>query len=170
MRAPRAAAAALIALGAIGCGDGGPPANVEGSYSIAVTNGMNGCQLGNWQEGGSTQNIGLTLNQDASDAAKVTGTIEGVTGGLVRLWLGSNVFTGTVHGSAIDMSILGTNAMRMGTCAFTTNARAQATVDRSGVIAGTIRYTYATNGTPDCGYRTACETRQNFNGTRPPPP
>jgi hypothetical protein len=167
-RLPTACLLAALASPTLGCGED-KPANVAGRYQISLTNGMNGCQLANWQEGNTAQGIALTITQDPSAASKVTGLVEGIPGGLLKLWLGSSTFAGTVHGAAIDMTIFGQNAMTAGSCAYTTNANAQATVDLNGLITGTIRYTYATNKTPDCGYRTGCETRQSFNGTRPPP-
>lgn len=159
-----------LVAGMAGCGDGAP-ADVSGRYLLALTVARNGCAMNNWMEGEMLQGLELLVTQDPKDRSKMTGSVEGIGGGFVALWLGTNVFTGTVSGSSINMEIRGTRTMSDRSCAFTTNAQARAFVDRStGVIMGSVRYTYATNNSPDCGTRVSCETLQNFNGTRPPPP
>lgn len=157
----------LVALAA-GCGEG-EPADVAGQYTITVTNGPNDCALDNWMPGQSTAAIPLTVTQDPMNRRNVTGVVGGLAGVYVNLVLGSNTFQGTVRGSTIDMSILGTRRGGMGSCAWTLNAEANADV-RGELITGTLRYRFQTNGAPDCGSRNSCANVQNFNGTRPPPP
>jgi hypothetical protein len=157
-----AACAALASLLA-GCG-GGTPADVAGSYTIAVTNGVNGCNLAAWVVGNSATNIGVTIAQDGGDA---TATIEGLTGAYVMVVLGSRVFTGEVRGAHLDLELIGTNPQTSGNCTYTYNAILDGSI-AGDVIEGTITYTAATNDQSDCATIEACESVQDFNGTRPP--
>jgi len=142
----------------------GSPADVAGSYTISVTNGANGCNLATWTVGSSATNIGVTVSQDGSSA---TATIEGLTGAYVMAALGSRTFAGSVHGTSLDLELIGTNAQTSGNCTYTYNAILDGTIDGD-VITGTITYTAATNDQPDCVGIEGCESVQDFNGTRPP--
>jgi hypothetical protein len=159
----------VLGLAAASCDDGDAqaPIDVAGRYQISLTNGANGCMLERWQEGQMSQGVTLLVVQDAADKRKVSATVEGIVGGLISLWIGSNTFQGTASSGALDMTIMGTRAMSNGTCAYTTVARARAAVMKD-AIDGTVTYSYATNGAPDCAWRTGCQTIQRFNGTRPP--
>ncbi len=147
------------------CG-GGDPVDVAGDFTIALTNRENGCDLANWEVDKTASNIPLTMAQDGAD---ITGTVGGTSGGFLTLWLGSNVFHGTVDGDAIDMTIYGDRSESNGNCTYTINATVDATMDGD-LMQGDIYYTAATNGNPDCETSglEGCETRQEFNGTRPP--
>lgn len=65
----------LFTLFLLGCG---ADANVAGNYSIALTNGDNGCNLSNFTPGNTSTNVGVTTVQDGS---KVTMTINGTLDG-----------------------------------------------------------------------------------------
>lgn len=146
----------------VGCSS--EPADVAGSFSIALTNGANGCEFDNWTEGDTAQNIPLTVTQEGENA---TATVGGAAAVTLNLVLGSNVYQGTVDGDHLRLEIFGTPSANEGNCTFTINSTIDA--DLSGdVLTGTIDYTKATNGNPDCGQSQGCVTRQNFNGTRPP--
>jgi len=155
----------VIVAPSASCG-GGDPADVAGEFTIALTNRENGCGFDEWQEGKTTSNIPLTMAQDGAD---VTGTVGGVSGGYLNLVLGSNVFHGTVDGDDIDMTIYGDRSSTDGNCTYTVNATVAAAFDGD-LLQGDILYTAATNGNPDCETSglEGCETRQEFNGTRPP--
>jgi hypothetical protein len=142
------------------CGD----ANVEGNYSIAVTNRDNGCNFQNWTVGQQASGIAVTINQEGSD---VSATVEGATGALLNLTLGSNFYTGDVEGSSLLLELFGNRSQTMGNCAFTFNSIIDAEANGD-ALTGRIEYTAAGNGNPDCASIDGCVTFQDFNGTRPP--
>lgn len=155
---------ALTLLVAVaGCG-GSEPVDAAGQYSIALTNRTNGCNLDNWVEGNTSQNIPFEIVQ--SDAS-VTGTVQGVAGGILDVWLGSRVYDGNVNGSSLTLELFGNRSFNQGNCAFTYNSTIDADLDGD-VLTGTIDYTAATNGNPDCADLEGCVSTQEFNGTRPP--
>jgi hypothetical protein len=153
---------ALVALAVAACGD--DPANIAGNYTVAVTNGTNGCNLMSWQDGSSTSGIGVTITQDGTDA---TAIVEGLVGAYLMAGLGSRTFTGNVDGTDLDLDLIGTNPQTTGNCTFTYNALLDGSIDGD-VITGTITYTAATNDQTDCAPLEGCESIQAFNGTRPP--
>jgi hypothetical protein len=150
-----------------GCGDDdapSPPHDMTGSYSVAVTNGANGCGFPNWRENESSQNVPFNVSQSGANA---TGIVEGLTGVFVALWLGTRSYSGTISGSSVTMTAFGTNSHREGECSYTINS----TIDGSllgDALQGTITYTAKTNGSPACGTREGCRTTQSFSGSRPP--
>lgn len=153
----------LLGIAALaGCGS--DPANVAGDYTIAVTNRTNGCDLTNWTEGNTAQNIPVEIVQNGSAA---TADVTGGVGGLLDVWLGSSLFTGNVSGSDLDLLLTGTTAYQMGECDYTMNATIDATLTGD-VLTGEILYEAQTDGDNECGVLTGCVSIQEFNGTRPP--
>ena len=152
-------AAAVLA----GCGG---DADVAGNYTVALTNGTNGCNLSSFTPGDTASGISLVVTQDGS---KVTATIEG----LARLYLegllggGKNVFNGSVDGDEISVESLGTRTYTTGNCTYTYNATIGGSLDGD-VLRGRIEYRAADNGNPDCSQVHGCVTFQDYNGTRPP--
>jgi hypothetical protein len=154
----------LCAAVASACG-GDDPADVAGSYTIALTNGDNGCEFGNYQEGDTAQGVGLELTQNGG---AVTGDVTGVVATTyLDLVLGSHTFTGDVGGTELDLGIVGTVPFRKDSCDYTVDATLSATIDGD-VLVGTIDYSARTDGSNDCGVLEACHTVVSFNGTRPP--
>ena len=153
-----------IALCVAGCGDSSP-ANVAGDYTLSLTNHENGCNFQTWTVGETTQGLPFTIVQNGT---AVTGVIGGVAGDWVRLILGSDAFAGSVDGQALHLVLNGTRAYTEGGCTYTIIGTADAEL-AGDVLAGSIVYTTATNGSPDCGALAGCESIQVFNGTRPPP-
>jgi hypothetical protein len=156
-----------LALGLAGCGDdddSAPPANIAGHYTVAVTNRDNGCNFEAFTPGESSESIPLTITQNGAEA---TGTLEGLAGSWVSLLFGSNQFTGTVSGTSVNMTLYGTRSATQGNCVYSVNAVMRAT-STGDVLQGSIDYTKAGNGNPDCAGVSGCITRQDFNGTRPP--
>ena len=152
----------VLTLAAAACGE--TDVDAAGDYSIALTNRDNGCEFTDWTEGNTSQNIPFVITQDGSE---VTGTVEGLSGTFLALWLGTNVFHGEVGGSSIEMTAFGTRSLAQGNCAYTINATVDASLDGD-LLEGSIVYTAATNGNPDCSTLDGCESTQDFNGTRPP--
>ena len=159
----RACLLALVVVAGVGCGED-DPANVAGNYTIAVTNGVNGCNFPDWTPGQTTPNIPVTVTQDG-DAA--TATVSGLSGVFVEARLGSRTFNGKVGSSSMRLELFGTRSTTQGQCAFTVNGLLRADIDGD-ILQGSITYTTATNHAPDCGALENCESVQAFNGTRPP--
>jgi hypothetical protein len=152
----------VLLLGLLaGCGDS---ADLSGSYTVSVTNRENGCELDNWTEGNQASNIAVVITQEGDEAQA---DVEGVTGGVLDLWLGSSVFAGTVDGEDFVLTIFGQNSFTEGNCSFTFNAELDGSIDGD-FISGDIRYIAKTNNNPDCTALEGCVTRQSFNGSRPP--
>ena len=153
----------LLGIAAVaGCGD--DPANVAGDYSIAVTNRSNGCDLTNWTEGNTAQDIPVEIVQNGSAA---TADVTGGVGGLLDVWLGSSLFTGEVAGNHLDLLLTGTTEYAEGECDYTMNATIDATLDGD-ALEGEIRYEAQTDLDPECGDLTGCVSVQEFVGVRPP--
>lgn len=164
MRAMRRISCIAIGIAALaGCG-GSDPADVHGDYTIAVTNRTNGCDLTNWTEGNTASGIAVEITQNGGSAsAEVMGTV----GGLLDVWLGSRIFTGSVDGSHLDLRLTGETTFATGECDYTMDAVIDGDLDGD-VLTGEIRYEAQTDGDPDCGDLTGCTSIQEFNGTRPP--
>ena len=142
-----------------------PPANVAGTYTVALTNGANGCMLDNWRSGETSNGTEVVFTQDGANAQA---QVNGITGGVLELFLGSRRFTGTVSGTQVTMRLEGTRAASTGACAYTSVAELTGTLTGN-ALQGTIVWKYSTNNNADCGYRNACETLQTYSGSRPPP-
>lgn len=152
----------LLALLASACND--DPADFRGDYTIALTNGDNGCGFANWTEGDTATGVQFTITQEGS---AITGIIGGGTGWWATVVLGDDTFTGTVDGDSTTMTLYGTNSAQQSGCTYTVNATMNGDLDGD-YLSGTIDYRASTNGSPDCGTLENCLTRQMFNGTRPP--
>jgi hypothetical protein len=151
-----------LGLSLVACGS--DPANVAGTYTLSTTNGDNACMFPDWTTGETSTAIPLVVTQTDAD---VSAELGGVAGGYVQLVLGLRTFTGTVDGDHIDMTLHGTRSYTEGGCTYTIIATADADVNGD-FMTGTIVYSLATNHAADCDYRETCETRQTFNGNRPP--
>ena len=152
----------LVAACLIGCGS--DPADVAGSYTIAVTNADNGCNFTDWTVGDTTEGIRVSITQDGASA---TAVVEGITGTFLTLALGSNQYNGDVDGNSLYLTLYGTTTATEGNCTFTYNSIIDAGISGD-VLTGDIRYEAATVGNPDCAAIEGCVTLQHFNGTRPP--
>lgn len=154
----------VLAALAVVAGCSGEPADVAGNYSVAVTNGQNGCNFDNWTEGEATANIPVVVTQDG---VEVSAEVQGIVGGFLGLWLGSNVYTGEIDGNSLQLTLYGDNSTTVGNCTYTINSTMVADFDND-VLRGQLRYQAATNGNPDCAALQGCVTIQEFNGARPP--
>ena len=154
------AAGLASVLVAVGCA----PADVAGDYTIALTNGENGCMVNNWDVGTSTSGVPVLITQDGGT---VQATVNGTSGTLLNLVVGSMHFNGDIAGDRIAASLIGDNNARQGECSYTFTVDMDATVSGD-VIQGELTWRPVTNGHPDCGVLETCRNRQTFNGTRPP--
>ena len=149
----------LGVLAASGCSD---PADVEGTYSVGVTNREDGCAFG-WQVGEQNPGISVVVTQSGESA---TAEIQGFAGLAVGVALGTNKFSGTVDGNELDLLAAGTNPKTMGNCTFTYDGRITATLTGD-ALQGTIVYAANTNNNSDCS-AVKCASSQDFSGSRPP--
>jgi hypothetical protein len=143
------------------------PADVAGNYTLAITNGDNGCQFMNWTVGNQATGITMTITQMGSDITSAT--VMGGAGLVLDAVLASHTFTGSVTGNDLDLKIIGSRAFTQNGCTYTVTAHATATLSGD-ALSGQIDYTTATNHSPDCGTLESCHSVQQFNGTRPPAP
>jgi hypothetical protein len=137
--------------------------NVAGNYTVSVTNADNGCMIENWEAGMSTSGIPFLIEQQDKN---LNGTLQGVAGAGLFLWIGTNMFVGTATGNAFDITAHGSKMRTQGTCTYELNAEIQGSISGD-LISGTIKYAPATSNDPACA-SLQCSSTQNFNGTRPP--
>jgi len=160
----------VIAVGALalalllGAGCSETPIDVEGVYTIALTNRENGCNFNDWTEGATSTGVQLTVIQSSASATAVVG---GVAGTWLDVAMGSHEFEGTVNGDDVNLTLHGTRSATVGGCTWTLNAILSGTLDGD-VLTGNIRYTPSTNGSPDCTTIEGCVSRQEYNGVRAP--
>jgi hypothetical protein len=145
------------------CG-GDDPADVAGTYTIALTNRENGCNLGNWTVGNTTSGVMVDISQNG-DA--MSADVQGLGGAALDFVLGGHVFTGDVDGTHLDATIVGTKGNTMNACAYTYDAGFAADLTGN-TLNGTVIYRARTNAAADCGTLTGCSSRQDFSGARPP--
>jgi hypothetical protein len=141
-------------------------ADVAGNYTVALTNRDNGCNLGNFNSGGTSTGVGVVITQNGS---KLTLTVNGLGGVALIALLGGdgNVMTGSVDGDDFEVEALGTRANNMGNCTFTYNSTISGTL-HGDALEGVIEYTVSDNGNSDCAQVHGCLSYQDYNGTRPP--
>lgn len=155
---------AILGSAWAGCSGGDDPAAIAGSYTIAITNGKNACNLQNWNEGATSSNIPFTITQDGSS---LMGTVEGAAAIVIVALLGSADYDGHVDGDGFVLQNFGTRSFTSGNCAFTIKSTVNGSISGD-VLMGTIEYTPVTNQSPACMGLAACSSEQLFNGTRPP--
>jgi hypothetical protein len=161
----RLASVALCVLVLAACGgDGDAPADATGEYTIALTSGANGCNFENWEEGASTTGIQLVM---AEVETGITGTVGGLPALFLDLLQGSHVFAGDVSGNNLLLELFGTKEQVQDGCTHFVNSTLDAELNGD-ILIGTLTYTIADNGSPECAALAGCESIQNFNGTRPP--
>jgi hypothetical protein len=98
---------------------------------------------------------------------QATGTVQGLVGLSLALWIGTNVFEGTVKGSTCELVAYGTTARQEGNCSYTLNATLTGKLTGNSLEGGIV-YAPQTNGNPDCA-ALECAATQAFAGSRPPP-
>ncbi len=140
------------------------PAEVVGTYEMTLINQSDGCRL-DMQPGDAIDDVSMTFSQDGS---KITGSVDGVAGTLLQLWLGEQTFAGTVDSSAFQFRIAGSRAQQQGNCAYTIDIDAVGRVAGDQVRDGILRWRPRTNDNSDCGFLASCVTVQSFSGRRLP--
>lgn len=140
-------------------------ADIEGNYTVALTNRDNGCALAGWTVGEQTSGVPVAIVQEGSAA---NATVTGVAAIGLNLLLGTNVFTGTVDGDDVRLTAVGDVALSSGNCAYTFDGVILATAGANS-LAGRVEYRAVTNNQPDCAAIAGCLSYQDFSGSRPPP-
>jgi hypothetical protein len=162
--------AALAALLATACSGSSSTttftgANVGGNYTVNVTNGTNGCNLGGWTDGAMSSGIGVAVTQNGTQLAA---TVGGVVGLFMTAGIGTNTFSGALVGTQASMTATGTVQGTQGSCTFTTNATVNATFSGD-TMQGTVTYTRVpSTQSSGCAAIQGCQSIQNFSGARPP--
>ena len=111
----------LLLAGLLGCSD--TVSNVAGNYTLAVTNGANGCAFMNFMPGATASGVPFNVTQDG---ASVTGVVGGGAGLFANLVLGSATLTGTVSSTHLSMMLRGTRELMQGQCRYTVHATVEA--------------------------------------------
>lgn len=139
------------------------PVNIAGDYTIATTNGADGCQFG-WTVGATATGIPLTMTQQDSQFTAVLG---GLTRVFVDLWLGTHTFIGTVTGADFNAGLAGVKEQMPGQCVYNVNATIAGSLIGD-ALSGTLDLTTAiVTSASDCP-PAGCHSTLSFNGTRPP--
>ncbi len=157
---------AALALALLGCSSDGSftaTANLNGNYTVSVTDADNGCSIDSWQVGKSASDIPFMIEQDGMS---VNGTLQGAAAIALALSIGTNKFQGTGTGTTFQMTAYGTIPRTQNNCTFTLNSTIDGKISDD-AISGTISYAPAASDNPDCA-SLQCTSTQNFNGTRPP--
>src|SRR5262245_43917009 len=137
---------------AAGCGSSAP-ADVAGDYTVAVTNGANGCAFQNWMEGAMNPNVPVTITQSDEH---ITASVGGFAQLVLDAGFGRHDFVGTITGNRLQLTIDGSQQeMTMNMCVFHYLGMLDAT-SSGDFLSGTIDYTTATNGHADCGSLEGC--------------
>jgi hypothetical protein len=153
---------ALALVVAAACGD--DPADVAGTFTLSLTNRDNGCNIANWTTGPIAGTVPLVVTQSGSSASA---EVQGLARAALDALVGGHVFTGSVDGADLSLTIVGTRAASQGACAYTMDADLEATLTGDN-LAGSVLYRARTNGATDCGALTGCVSQQDFAGARPP--
>src|SRR4051812_1319496 len=103
------------------------PADVAGDYTVNITDKANGCMLGNWTEGDTTNNIGVSITQTGAHA---TVTVNGLAGAYVNAVIGGSTWDGSVDGNQIDAILHGTVSKSMGNCSYFITAEIAASLTK----------------------------------------
>jgi hypothetical protein len=139
------------------------PADVSGSYLVALTNRASSCDFKDWVEGKEAAGIGFSITQDGET---LHASVDGVTGVWLGLALGSAEFEGSVTRTSLELVNYGSRAQTVGNCTFTYDATVNGELEGD-AISGTISYAPHTNGASGCE-AVECQAVQDFSGSRPP--
>jgi hypothetical protein len=144
---------------------GETPANVAGDYTVDLTNVNNTCptMADAWTDGAMNDGVDFLITQQG---VKLSAETMGSPALYFLLLLGSNAFTGEIHGSHFVLTNHGSKEYTYETCDYTIDAIVEGELDGDS-IAGTLTYTPIIKPSADCdGYE--CAAEQVFTGVRPP--
>jgi hypothetical protein len=154
---------ALLAVVACSSSNSSTPANVAGTYTVSVTNGLNGCNVATFTPGAMSTGITVVVTQNG---AQVSADVMGLAGVYLTAGVGSSTLVGQLDGSRAALTASANHTQGM--CAYTTTASADITFDGN-TMQGSITYTDSGNGSSTCGVMQSCTNEQMLAGSRPPP-
>jgi len=155
----------FLALGVLvvaACGSG-DPVDVEGTYSVGLTNRDNGCNFQNWTVGAMTSGVTVVITQNGANAIA---EVQGLAGGYLSFAFGSSTFSGDVDGNHLDLFLSGTRPQTSGNCTYTYDGNIKATLVGD-ALNGSLTYSSNGNNNTDCA-AIVCDSVQDFAGSRPP--
>jgi hypothetical protein len=150
----------VLVVAACGSGD---PVDVEGTYTVNLTNRDNGCNFQNWTVGAQTTGVQVVITQNDVNAIA---DVQGIAGGYLDFAFGSSTFSGNVDGSDLDLFLAGTRPQTSGNCTYTYDGRIRATLVGD-ALNGSLTYSSNGNNNTDCA-AIVCDSVQDFSGSRPP--
>lgn len=136
--------------------DAGPAPDIAGPWNGSVTNAAESCP----NAPAAGQVSAFQTNVDVVDG-QVSMTIEGVSGAAFSALVGGNTFSGTLTGSHLVVSLLGTNKISDGNCRFTWTVGVDAQASAS-AITGTVTYTPNLGAGSDCARYAGCSDAQRL--------
>ena len=139
-------------------------ANYQGTYSLWLVGGTNGCALAGVAEGQSISKIPFVVIQDTASGIpqNMTATLGGSAGMLMGSLVGTNLLVGTLGGSQVTLTPGPIDAGKppsgmKGNCMFTTSVVVSLNFGGD-TVQGTIVYADNTNGASECGTLRSCQT------------
>jgi len=144
------------------------PVDVTGDYTLAITNGANGCEFANWTEGAQSTGVVVKLRQMGS---QFTAELTGIVRVYVELIIGSYIFAGDVTGANFDATLAGTRELmdEGETCRYRVNADIEGSLVRDTITGMLIYRVVIVTPAADCP-PSDCTSVASFNGVRPTPP
>ncbi|MBL8679514.1 MAG: hypothetical protein JNK05_10130 [Myxococcales bacterium] len=141
------------------------PPDVAGSFSGAITNRDNPCQLAGFTPGAMSSGVTMTVTQSGTN---VTVSVEGAARLALAAFVGSTEpMTGSTTGNGFSVRQVGRVPMSQMGCTFNTLVEATARLSGNS-LEGTVAYSYQVTDASACGYRATCRTTQDFSFVRPP--
>lgn len=150
---------ALLGLALLGCSDAqftAAEASIAGTWTGTAKNESSSCP-GDFRVG-ETSAVTATITQDGS---RVSIKIDGNVGFFMNLFVGGDTFSGTVSGTKLDASLLGSKQLKEGLCTYKVTATMKGTVEASNKLSGTVTYTPNTVS-GDCTLVRGCSRVQSF--------
>jgi hypothetical protein len=163
--------AAVVMGAAAACST--PTANVNATYDVTLTQGSDGCGVATAMEGVATTGSTLAFVQTGGD---LQATLGGTNAMMLKTLVGNTVFTGTIDGDGIQMTISGEFTRMIDDCNYILDAVVTATASSDGAtLFGSLSYREVSSDascvvTNDAGSATtgavACTTDLSLSGTR----
>lgn len=131
------------------------PVNVSGAWVGTATNASNSCP-GDFKVG-ETSAVNANVTQDGKAVSiKVAGSV----GFWVNFFVGADTFTGTIEGTKLDATLLGSKELKEGLCVYKVTAIMSGSADNA-KMSGTV--TYKPNVVSgDCALVRDCSRSQTF--------
>lgn len=139
------------------------PASPAGMYDLVLTDQENGCKLGGWKVGFSS-NVTVELREVGST---VTAAPRGTMASILEGWLGTSAFEGTYDDPRLVLVLEGTRFTSNWGCVYTFDVTIDAALDGD-LLDGGLSYRARTNGAASCDELNDCTSRRELHGMRSP--